>query len=146
MYGASANLEGSVTADGRIIKATQKVNQSDPPSGNLVQVNPGIPNLGRLHHFVPPDLVSRVSRRSRHHTGKSRFGALGGLIMETAARDALDERLLFFRIGELEIGAEAPRDRERLGIGRILRGGRSGLPRFVTPDAEWSSVGRLGCA
>src|SRR6266852_8372046 len=78
--------------------------------GKFIQIDLRIPDLGRLHEFVPDDLAACVCRGACHHAGKSGFGALGRLVMKTAAGNALDERFLLFRIGELQIGGKAPRD------------------------------------
>src|SRR5438445_12126991 len=63
--------------------------------------------------------------------------------MEMAATDALDEGLLLFRIGELEIGGKASGDRERLILCRSFCARSSGLPPFIAPDAERAGVRRL---
>src|SRR5208283_5694233 len=112
-------------------------------SAQFVQVNLMIPLLGGLHQFIPGDFASSVSRRARHHAGKGRFSALGGLIMEITARDAFNEGLLFSRIGEFEVGSEIPGSRKAFGIGRILGNGTRRLPRIVTPDAKRPGIGRL---
>src|SRR6266480_2509933 len=108
------------------------------PLGQFIQVDLRIPYLGRLHKFVPGDLVSLVCGAASHHTGKSRFGALGRLVMQIAAADAFNEGLLLFAIGELQIGRKASRDRERTGLRFIFFGETACLPRFIAPDAEWA--------
>src|SRR5260370_24202092 len=126
-------------------KSAQKKTESwAATSVELVQVNLGIPHLGGLHQFIPGDFAPLVSGGARHHAGKGRFGALGGLTMEMAGGDALDEGLLFFRIGELEVGGEVSGDREFFRLGRILRGRSGGLPGLIAPDAQRAFVGRLG--
>src|SRR6266567_9586970 len=63
--------------------------------------------------------------------------------MEIAAGDAGNEGLLFFRVGELEIGSKVSGNREFIGLGRILRGRCGGLPAFIAPNAQGALVRRL---
>src|SRR5216684_2168335 len=135
MLGASAHLPRILPAGPRNL-ARVKLDQ-------FVQVDLRIPNLGGLQEFVPSDLASLVCRGARHHARKRGLGALGRLVMEIAAANALDERLLLFRIGELQIGSKASGDRERLTLRLVLRRRASGLPRFVAPNAERAGVRRL---
>src|SRR5208337_4571707 len=80
----------------------KKTEPSAATSAQFVQVNPWIPHLGGLHQFIPGEFASTVGSRARHHAGKGRFRALGRLIMEITGRDAFNEGLLLFRVGEFE--------------------------------------------
>src|SRR5438128_2104692 len=109
----------------------------------FIQVDLRIPLVFRLHDFVPRDFVSLIRRRARHHAGKRRLAALGCLIMEIAARNALDEGLLLLRIGELEVRSKFSSDREGLRLRLVCPRGSGGLPGLIAPDAEWPGVRRL---
>src|ERR1700730_1858352 len=135
MDGASAHLLAKLPAGPR--------NLARAKLGEFIQVDLRIPHLGRLHEFVPGDLMSLICGGARHHAGKSRLGAFGRLVVEIAAVYALDYGLLLFGIGELEIGAKASGDRERLRLRLIFRRRTGGLPGFIAPDAEWAGIRRL---
>src|SRR5262249_36028102 len=63
-------------------------------------------------------------------------------VMKLACRDALDERLLLLRVGELEIGPEVSGSRECLRFRFVLRRVRGTLPGFVAPNSERAAVRR----
>src|SRR5579863_2776073 len=108
--------------------------------GESIQVDLWIPHFSRLHKFVPGNLVPLVCRGARQHARKSGFRALGRLVMEIAAADALDEGLLLLRIGKFQIGRKASGNRKGLRLRLIFRGRTGGLPRFVAPDAQWAGI------
>src|SRR5207249_4249215 len=109
----------------------------------FIQVDLRIPLVFRLPDFFPLDFVSLIRRSARHHAGKRRLAALGCLVMEIAACNALNEGLLLFRIGELEVRRKFSRDRESLRLRLVCPRERGSLPGFIAPDAKWSGVGRL---
>src|SRR5260370_36866644 len=106
------------------------------PSPQLIQVDSRLQPLGRLHYLVPSNLVILVGRSARENTRNCRLGALGGLVVKTAAGDAIHKRLLFFAVREFKIGSEIPRDREGLRLLFVFRRRHGGLPRLVVPDAQ----------
>src|SRR5207249_10124324 len=82
----------------------------------FIQVDLRIPLVFRLPDFVPRDFVSLIRRRARHHAGKRRLAALGCLVMEIAACNALNEGLLLLRFGRLEVRRKFSRDREGMRL------------------------------
>src|SRR6516225_3443667 len=112
---------------------------------DFVEIEVRIPHLGGFQRVVPGDFVTGVGGGARHHARKRRFGTGGGLIVKFSADDAVEEGLLFFRVGSLEVGAEIAGNRK----GLLLRGvlvlglGAGILPRLVSPDAERADVRRL---
>src|SRR5207237_7988212 len=77
---------------------------------------------------------------SNHARGLG-LGAVACLVVEGPVCDALDERLLLFWVGGLQVRRKVARDGKRSGLTR--RWGREGsLPRLVPPDAERTDVRR----
>src|SRR5215467_8744682 len=111
-------------------------------SAQLVQIDFGIEYFFGLQRFLPGNFVTLVGRGARHDARERGFGSLFSLVMEIAAGDAFDERLLLRLIGKFKVGSKVSGHRKSLWLrGRLARG--SILPGFVAPDTERPGVRRL---
>src|SRR4029077_12942214 len=57
-------------------------------SPQLVQINPRLQHLGRLHYLLPRNLVILVRRCAREYAGNSRLGTFSSLVVKIADADA----------------------------------------------------------
>src|SRR6266478_6431023 len=69
-------------------------------SSQLLQVNPRLQHLVRLHHLFPRNLMPLVSRRACQYARNRRLRSLIRLIVKISAGNALHKRFFLLAVGK----------------------------------------------